>query len=100
VAALDDLAMDRLDAFRRYGFRIGLDARTSWRTPMNARARAMFEAVRLQPSRLDELEIPMSRLEVASAEGVALIAEHASWRDVEDLAAIGVHFALSPRADA
>jgi hypothetical protein len=100
VTALDDLAMDRLDAFRRLGFRVGLDARTGWRTPMNARARITFEAVRLHPSRLDALEIPMSRLEVASAEGVALIAEHASWRDTGYLSEIGVHFAMAPRADA
>ena len=49
VIALEDLALDRIDAFRRRGFRIGLDARKSWRTPMGARARMTFEAVRLDP---------------------------------------------------
>ncbi len=99
VSALDDLALDRVDAFRRRGFRVGLDARKSWRTPMGARARMTFEAVRLDPSRLAALEIPMTRLEVAAAEGVALIAENALWRDADQLAELGISFAVAPRTD-
>ena len=99
VSALEDLALDRVDAFRRRGFRVGLDARKSWNTPMGARARMTFEAVRLDPSRCQALEIPMTRLEVASAEGIALIAENVRWRDTEKLAELGVHFATAPRTD-
>lgn len=99
VCALEDLALDRVDAFRRRGFRVGLDARKSWRTPMGARARMTFEAVRLDPSRCEALEIPMTRLEVAAAEGVALIAENVRWRDADQLAELGVSFAVAPRAD-
>jgi hypothetical protein len=99
VVALEDLALDRLDAFRRRGFRIGLDARKTWRTPMGARARMTFEAIRLDPSRCETLEIPMTRLEVAAADGVALIAENVRWRDAEKLAEAGIHFAMAPRAD-
>jgi hypothetical protein len=99
VVAMEDLALDRLDAFRRRGFRVGLDARKSWRTPMGARARATFEAVRLDPTRCDQLEIPLTRLEIASSEGCALIAENVHWRDAARLAEIGIHFAMSPKAD-
>lgn len=99
VTALEDFAMDRLDAFRRKGFRVGLDARKSWRTPMSARARSTFEAVRLDLSTAEANEIPLARLEVAAADGVALIAENALWRDAQELAGAGVHFAISPRAD-
>ncbi len=99
VVGLEDLAMDRLDAFRRKGFRVGLDARMTWRTPMGARARMTFEAVRLDPLRLDHLEIPMSRMEVAAADGVAIIAENVRWRDAEALSEIGVLYAVAPRAD-
>lgn len=99
VSALEDLALDRVDAFRRRGFRVGLDARKSWRTPMGARARMTFEAVRLDPSRCEALEVPMTRLEVASADGIALIAENVRWRDAEKLAELGVHFAMSPKTD-
>jgi hypothetical protein len=99
VSALEDMALDRVDAFRRRGFRVGLDARKSWRTPMGARARMTFEAVRLDPSRCEALEIPMTRLEVASADGIALIAENVRWRDTEKLAELGVHFAMSPKTD-
>lgn len=99
VCSLEDLALDRVDAFRRRGFRVGLDARKSWRTPMGARARLTFEAVRLDPSRCEALEIPMTRIEVASADGIALIAENVRWRDAEKLADMGIHFAMSPKAD-
>lgn len=99
VSALDDLALDRVDAFRRRGFRVGLDARKSWRTPMGARARMTFEAVRIDPARCEVLEIPLTRLEVAAAEGVALIAENVRWRDAEQLAELGISFAVTPRAD-
>jgi hypothetical protein len=99
VTALEDFAMDRLDAFRRKGFRVGLDARTSWRTPMSARARSTFEAVRVDMGTCISNDVPLSRLEAASADGVALIAENAFWRDAADLAGVGVHFAISPRAD-
>ena len=88
-----------LDAVRKRGFRVGLDARRSWRTAMGARARMTFETVRLDPNVCQALDIPLSRLEVASADGVALIAENAHWRDAERLAALGVHFAMAPRAD-
>jgi hypothetical protein len=99
VSSLEDLALDRVDAFRRRGFRVGLDARKSWRTPMGARARMTFEAVRIEPSRCEALEIPMTRLEVACADGIALIAENVRWRDTEKLADLGVHFAMAPKAD-
>jgi hypothetical protein len=99
IVALEDLALDRIDNFRRKGFRVGLDARTSWRTPMGARARMTFEAVRLDPSRMEAMEIPMTRLEVSSADGVAIIAENVRWRDAEKLADVGVHFAMAPKAD-
>jgi hypothetical protein len=99
VSALEDLALDRVDAFRRRGFRVGLDARKSWNTPMGARARMTFEAVRLVPSRCEALEVPMTRLEVASADGIALIAENVRWRDTDKLAELGVHFAMAPKAD-
>lgn len=99
VCSLEDMALDRVDAFRRRGFRVGLDARKSWRTPMGARARLTFEAVRLDPSRCEALEIPMTRIEVASADGIALIAENVRWRDAEKLADMGIYFAMSPKSD-
>jgi hypothetical protein len=99
VSSLEEFALDRLDAVRKRGFRVGLDARRSWRTPLNARARLTFEAIRLSPDLFEQLEIPASRLEIAAADGVALIAENARWRDAEKLAQLGIHFALAPRAD-
>jgi len=66
---------------------------------MGARARMTFEAVRVDPSRFEILDVPMSRLEVASADGIALIADNVRWRDADNLAELGVSFAMSPRAD-
>ncbi len=99
LAGLEDLAMDRVEAFRARGFRIGLDARKSWHTPMSARARMTFEAIVVNPQALQTMDIPVSRIEIAAAEGVALIAEGVRWRDADELAAVGIHFAVAPRAD-
>jgi hypothetical protein len=99
VVALEDLALDRVDNFRRRGFRVGLDARKAWRTPMGTRARMAFEAIRLDPSHMVALEIPPGRLEVSSADGIALIADNARWRDADKLAHQGIHFAAAPKAD-
>jgi hypothetical protein len=66
---------------------------------MNARARMTFEAVRLDPFSLDAQDIPVSRLEVASADGVALVADNAHWRDADKLAESGINYALSPKMD-
>ena len=99
VSALEDLSFERIDAFRTRGFRVGLDARRSWKTPMNARARMTFEAVRVDPGCSAALEIPLSRMEVAAAEGVALIAENVYWREWDRLSQIGVAFAIAPRTD-
>lgn len=99
VSELEDLALDRIDAVRRCGFRVGLDARRSWRTPMNGRARMTFEAVRVDPMALHSMDIPMSRLEVTAAEGVALIAEGVHWRDAAKLADAGIAYAVAPKAD-
>ncbi len=100
LATLEDLAMDRIEAFRARGFRIGLDARKTWHTPMSARARMTLEAILVDPRTLKSQDIPVSRLEIAAAEGVAIIAQNAKWRDGEELAAIGVNFAVAPGADA
>lgn len=100
LASLEDFAMDRVEAFRAHGFRVGLDARKTWHTPMSARARMTFEAILLDPNVLKRMEIPVSRVEIAAAEGVALIAENVHWRDAVELAAVGIHFAVAPRTDA
>lgn len=100
LASLEDFAMDRVEAFRARGFRVGLDARKTWHTPMSARARMTFEAILIDPRVLQHMEIPVSRVEIAAAEGVALIAENVHWRDADELAAVGIHFAVAPRADA
>jgi hypothetical protein len=58
-----------------------------------------FEAIRLDPSHMVTLEIPPGRLEVSSADGIALIADNARWRDADKLAHQGIHFAAAPKAD-
>jgi hypothetical protein len=99
VCALEDQGMDRLEAVRARGFRIGLDARRGWRTPMGVRARTVIEAVRLDPGLYLGLEAPIGRFEAAAAEGVALIAENAHWRDAAELEKLHIGFAISPLTD-
>lgn len=100
LAAEEDLGVHYLEAFHKRGFRIGIDARSGWRTPFGAMARLLVEAVRLDAQRLDPLDVPETRLDAACGDGVVLFAENAGWRDADNLAGIGVDYAISPRTDA
>jgi hypothetical protein len=100
VAALEDAAADRLEAMHRKGFRIGLDCRRGWRTPIGARLAMLVEAVTVSPARLEAQGVPLARVKSAAAAGVMVIADAARWRDGPDLAAIGVVYAVQPTADA
>jgi hypothetical protein len=100
VSSLEDQAFFLLERLARRGFRTGLDARTSWRTPMCARARACFETVRLRMDPHDVNPFPASRIEAARADGMEFVIEGAAWRDADRLSAIGVRHAIAPKADA
>ena len=92
-----------LDALAGRGFRLCLDARLSWRTAMSARARGLFESVRVDGGLLDVEavgEVLAQRIEAARGAGVRVIADGTLRRESAALLALGVDDAVAPRADA
>lgn len=89
-----------IEALRRRGFRVGINATRSWCTPLDTSLRLMLDCVRIDANKLWTAEDLMGRVDAAVACGMAVIAENANYRDGDELAAIGVELGVRPRADA
>ena len=89
-----------IEALRRHGFRVGVDARRTWCSPLDTSLRLMLDSVRINADELWKESDLRGRVDAAANCGMAVIAEHAFYRDAEDLADLGVDYACRPRADA
>ncbi|MEO0883571.1 MAG: EAL domain-containing protein [Pseudomonadota bacterium] len=98
ASPLDITALFR--SFRQRGFRIAIDARTSWQADLRASTWLMVDTLRVSLNTCDDDDELMALIEVARSAGVAIIAEGALWRDGEYLASLGIEYALHPRSDA
>ena len=92
--------VSRVGHLRRHGFRIAIDMRRSWQTPLNDALRLLIDTIRVDARALETNAELLDLVEVADASGILIVAENAHWRDGEYLANIGVHAATRPRADA
>jgi len=89
-----------IEALRRCGFRVSLDATRSWQTPLSTGMRLLLDSLRIDAQQLElepELE---NRVEAAVSCGMTVIAENAAWRDGDYLASLGIDYGLRPRTDA
>ena len=91
---------DGIEALRRCGFRVSIDSTRSWQTALSTPLRLLLDNIRIDARHLDYETALEDRVEAASAAGMAVIAEHAPWRDGDYLASMGIDYALRPRADA
>lgn len=89
-----------IEALRRCGFRVSVDATCSWQAPLSAALRLLLDNIRIDTRALENDAELEHRVEAAAASGMSVIAEHAAWRDADWLADLGVEFAIRPRADA
>ncbi|WP_158085776.1 EAL domain-containing protein [Henriciella aquimarina] len=89
-----------IEALRRKGFRIAIDATQTWCTPLDTGLRLMLDSVRIDAGELWRSSDLMNRVEAAVACGMAVIAEKARYRDGSDLAALGIDLGARPRTDA
>lgn len=89
-----------IEALRRCGFRVSIDSTRSWQTAMSTSLRLLLDNIRIDARRLEAEAELEDRVEAASAAGMAVIAEHAPWRDGDYLASLGIEYALRPRVDA
>lgn len=90
----------RLGLLRRHGFRVAIDMRRSWQTPLSDSLRLLIDTIRVDARALETNPDLMDLVEAADASGILIVAENAHWRDGEYLARVGVHAATHPRADA
>lgn len=89
-----------IEALRRRGFRVGVNATRSWCTPLDTRLRLLLDCVRVDAAKLWTEADLLNRVEAARACGMAVIAENARYRDGEKLADVGIELARAPKVDA
>ena len=100
LASSDPAAFDRLDDFRREGFRIALDARKSYMTPFSARIRTAIERLRVSTPDLIFDETLQLRADIVACLGGDVIVDRATWRQSDELQRLGATHALKLMSDA
>lgn len=100
LAQPDETVLDRMEDFRRKGFRIGLDARRSNAAPFGARLRSAVERLRIREDELLFDETVQMRAEIVSSLGGQVILDRAQWKNVDLLMSYGATHALKLLADA
>lgn len=93
-------ATSRIARLRKAGFRVGIDMRYSWQTPLNESFRILIDTLRVDADALEASAELCDLVEIAQAAGILVIADHANWRDGEYLNQLGVAGAVTPQADA
>ena len=95
----EDNAFDFMVDFYRRGFRLGINATSSWQSPFSHGARELVEAVRLNAQDVLNNEIRGNRIETAMGADICLYAQDACWQNAKQLRDLGVSYAVEPRAD-
>lgn len=92
-------AQSRIEALRRRGFRVSLNASRSWQSPLSQSLRLLLDSLRVDARKIDDEPELQARIEAAAYSGMSVIAENAKWRDCDYLADIGVEYGFRMRAD-
>ena len=95
----DYSSVEHLYDFHRRGFRLGLDARSSWKTAMDEDLRYLIEAVRVDAHTALESASLLAKLERSPVFDVMVFAENLHWRDARKLTDLGVTHGISPKSD-
>jgi EAL domain-containing protein (putative c-di-GMP-specific phosphodiesterase class I) len=88
-----------IQALRRCGFRVSLNATRSWQCPLSHDLRMLLDSLRVDARKIEGEEELQDRIEAAAASGMLVIAENAHWRDSYYLNELGVDYGLRMRAD-
>ena len=89
----------RVAHLRRHGFRVSVDMRRSWQTPLAEGMRLLIDTLRVDARQLDDENL-METCEAAAGAGILVIAENANWRDANELSRIGISAGTRLRTDA
>jgi hypothetical protein len=90
----------RVGTLKRRGFRVGIDLRKSWLSPLNSSLCLLLDTMRVDAKDLLTNGQLLDTVFAASETGIMVIAENTKWRDGQALAALGIHVAVQPAADA
>jgi hypothetical protein len=90
----------RIARLRRVGFRVGVDMRHSWQTPLTDSFRILIDTIRIDADALEASNELCEITQIAKAAGILVVADHANWRDGDYLAELGVAGGVAPQTDA
>ena len=90
----------RVARLRRAGFRVGIDMRRSWQTPLSESFRILIDTIRVDADALEASNELCDAVYAANSGGILVVADHASWRDGDYLNDLGVAGAVAPQTDA
>ena len=86
-------------SLRKRGFRVSIDMRKSWHTPLRDGLGLLIDSIRVDARELEANEQLMDICESASAAGILVIADKANWRDGAFLDSLGIKAGVGMRAD-
>ncbi len=93
-------AQDHIEALRRCGFRVSLNATRSWQCPLSHSMRMLLDSLHVDARKIESEPELQDRIETAASAGMLVIAENANWRDSYFLSELGVEYGFRMRADA
>lgn len=93
-------AQHGIEALRKCGFRVSLNATRSWQCSLSHSMRLLLDSLRVDARKIEGDEDLQDRIEAAASAGMLVIAEHANWRDSYYLGELGVEYGFRMRADA
>lgn len=93
-------AMEGIEALRRCGFRVSLNASRSWQAPLCYSLRILLDSMRVDARKIESDEDLLDRIDAAACSGMLVIAENAYWRDTDFLNEVGVEYGFRMKTDA
>ena len=93
-------AQSHIEALRKCGFRVSLNATRSWQCPLDHQMRLLLDSIRVDARKIDANQDLQDRIEAAADAGMLVIAENANWRDTYYLNELGVEYGFRMKADA
>ena len=99
MRASNQNAMEGIEALRRCGFRVSLNASRSWQAPLCYSLRVLLDSMRVDARKIEADDELLDRIDAAACSGMLVIAENAYWRDSDFLNEVGVEYGFRMKTD-
>lgn len=100
LASDPEESVRRVAQFRRRGFRVAIDMRRTWQTPLHDSLRLMIDTIHINAEAWHKNEDLREVCDEAACSGILIVADQAAWRDGEWFVKNGVSGTVRPRSDA